>query len=192
MAPTMELLFRKDAQSAQALVDSGVTKQTESGILYLVIGQVMDLKNQIFADFITAMKAKDNVAKSALSSIKAKITEAEKATGDWKPTDGEVLKVIIKAIKQREESQLIYEKAGREEQALAEASEAAVLRNYLPKPMTEDEIKNVVRSISSDLIGVVPNTQALKGKTIGEFNKQYNGRADVSIVNRIVDEIVGD
>jgi uncharacterized protein YqeY len=151
----------------------------------------MDLKNQIFADFITAMKAKDDVAKSALSSVKAKITEAEKATGDWTPTDGEVLKIVIKAIKQREESQSIYEKAGREEQALAEASEAAVLKNYLPKPMTEDEIRNVVRSISSDLIGVVPNIQALKGKTIGEFNKQYNGRADVSIVKRIVDEIVG-
>lgn len=152
----------------------------------------MDLKNQIFADFITAMKAKDDVAKSALSSVKAKITEAEKATGDWKPTDGEVLKIVIKAIKQREESQSIYEKAGREEQALAEASEAAVLRNYLPKPMTEDEIRNAVRSISSDLIGVVPNAQALKGKTIGEFNKQYNGRADVSIVKRIVEEVVGD
>lgn len=151
----------------------------------------MDLRNQIFADFITAMKAKDDVAKSALSSVKAKITEAEKATGDWKPTNGEVLKIVIKAIKQREESQSIYEKAGREEQALAEASEAAVLRNYLPRPMTEDEIRNVVRTISSDLIGVVPNTQALKGKTIGEFNKQYNGRADVSIVKRIVDEIVG-
>ena len=152
----------------------------------------MTLKEQIFADFITAMKAKDDVAKSALSSVKAKITEAEKATGDWKPTDGEVLKIVIKAIKQREESQSIYEKAGREEQALAEASEAAVLKNYLPKPMTEVEIRNVVRSISSDLLGVVPNTQALKGKTIGEFNKQYNGRADVSIVKRIVDEIVGN
>jgi uncharacterized protein YqeY len=152
----------------------------------------MDLKNQIFADFITAMKAKDDVAKSALSSVKAKITEAEKATGDWKPTDGEVLKIVIKAIKQREESQSIYEKAGREEQALAEASEAAVLRNYLPKPMTEDEIRNAVRSISSDLIGVVLNAQALKGKTIGEFSKQYNGRADISIVKRIVEEVVGD
>ncbi|HMS90858.1 MAG TPA: GatB/YqeY domain-containing protein, partial [Candidatus Absconditabacterales bacterium] len=95
-------------------------------------------------------------------------------------------------IKQREESQTIYEKAGREEQALAEASEAAVLKNYLPKPMTEDEIRNAVRSISSDLLGVVSNTQALKGKTIGEFNKQFNGRADVSIVKRIVEEIVGN
>lgn len=151
----------------------------------------MELKNKIFADFITAMKAKDDVAKSALSSIKAKITEAEKATGDWQPTDAEVLKIVIKGIKQREESQLIYENAGREEQALGEASEAAVLRNYLPKPLTESEIENIVRSISSDLLGVVPNTQALKGKTIGEFNKQYNGRADISVVKKIVDQIVG-
>lgn len=151
----------------------------------------MDLKNQIFADFITAMKAKDDVAKTALSSVKAKITEAEKATGDWQPTDGEVLKIIIKAIKQREESQSIYENAGREEQAFAEASEAAVLRNYLPKPLTESEIESAIRSISSDLLGVVPNTQALKGKTIGEFNKRFNGRADITMVKRIVDQVVG-
>lgn len=151
----------------------------------------MDLKNQIFADFITAMKAKDDVAKTALSSVKAKIVEAEKATGDWQPTDSEVLKIVIKAIKQREESQSIYENAGRTEQAFAEASEAAVLRNYLPKPLTESEIESAIRSISSDLLGVVPNTQALKGKTIGEFNKRFNGRADITVVKRIVDQVVG-
>lgn len=46
MAPTMELLFKKNAESAQALVDSGVTKQTESGMLYLVI-DIDILKNRI-------------------------------------------------------------------------------------------------------------------------------------------------
>lgn len=46
MAPTMELLFKKNAESAQALVDSGVTKQTESGMLYLVI-DIDTLKNRI-------------------------------------------------------------------------------------------------------------------------------------------------
>lgn len=151
----------------------------------------MELKSKIFADFITAMKAKDNVAKSALSSIKAKITEAEKATGNWQPTDGEVLKIVIKAIKQREESQAIFFSSGRVQLSIDEANEASVLRNYLPKPMTESEIEAAVRFISSDLLGAVPSAQALKGKTIGEFNKQYNGRADITVVKRIVDQIVG-
>ena len=151
----------------------------------------MKLKEKIFTDFITAVKAKDEIAKSTLSSVKAKIIEAEKAPGEWEPTDSEILKIIIKSIKQREESQSIYEKAGRVEQALAEASEAAVLRNYLPKQMNEMEIESAVRSISSDLIGVVTNIQALKGKVMGEFNKQYNGRADMNLVKPIIERILG-
>jgi len=150
----------------------------------------MKLKEKLFADFITAMKAKDEVAKSALSSVKAKIIEAEKAAGNWEPTDSEVLKIIIKAIKQREESQAIFFSSGRIQLSIDEANEASVLRNYLPQQMTEVEIENAIRTISSDIIGVVNNMQALKGKVIGEFNKQYNGQADINLVKQIVERIL--
>ena len=63
----------------------------------------MTLKEQIQKDFVVAMKAKDENAKSALSSLKAKITEAEKAGFSQNLNDEEVVKVLVKAIKQREE-----------------------------------------------------------------------------------------
>lgn len=151
----------------------------------------MKLKEKIYADFITAMKAKDNVAKSALSSIKAKITEAEKSSVLYVASDDEVLKIVIKAVKQREESQFIYEKAGRDDQAHAEASEAAVLRNYLPQPMTDEEIELALREIVKDLSVTITNAQALSGKSIGEFNKKFNGRAEIYKVKEIVAKILG-
>lgn len=58
----------------------------------------MKLKERIQNDFITAMKAKDEIAKTALSGIKAKITEAEKANGNTELSEDELIKVIKKAM----------------------------------------------------------------------------------------------
>ena len=105
------------------------------------------LKETIQEHFVVAMKAKDENAKSALSGIKAKITEAEKANGNNELTDAEVIKVLTKAIKQRRESQEIYEKAGREELARKEADEALVLERYMPAQMTPQEISDALAEI---------------------------------------------
>ena len=150
----------------------------------------MTLIKRLNEDFITAMKAKDTVAKSAITSIKAKITEAEKSTTGFSGADEDVIKIISKAIKQREESQSIYEKAGRTEQASAEASEAAVLRNYMPSLMTELEITIAIKDIILELSTSITNTQALVGKSIGEFNKRYNGRADIQTVKSIITKAI--
>ena len=150
----------------------------------------MKLKERIEADFITAFKAKDANAKAALSSIKAKITEAEKANPAFIATDDEVVKIINKAIKQREESIKMYETAGRQELAQKEADEAAVLRNYMPAQMTAQEIADALTGILNHLSETVKNPQALQGKTIGEFNKQYQGRADIGTVKSILTDLI--
>jgi uncharacterized protein YqeY len=150
----------------------------------------MTIKGKINADFLTAMKAKDEDAKAALSSIKAAITVAEKANGNSELEDSEITKIITKAIKQREESISIYEKNGRPELAHKEASEAAVLRNYMPAQMTPQEISDALTEIMQGLTGVITNPQALVGKTIGEFNKRYQGRADIGTVKNIVNQLV--
>jgi len=85
------------------------------------------LKEKIQESFLIAFKAKDETAKSALSSIKAAITIAEKQDGLGDLSDDNVIKLINKAIKQREESQKIYEDAGRDELARKECDEASVL-----------------------------------------------------------------
>lgn len=150
----------------------------------------MTIKERIEADFITAFKAKDVNAKAALSSIKAKITEAEKATPNFVATDEEVIKIINKAIKQREESIKMYEMAGRQELVQKEADEAAVLKNYMPSQMTAQEIADALTGILNQLSETVKNPQALQGKTIGEFNKQYQGRADIGTVKSILANLI--
>jgi len=148
----------------------------------------MNLKEKIQKDFIVAMKAKDENAKAALSGIKAKITEAEKANGNSELSDAEVIKVINKAIKQREESQKIYEEAGRSEMAIIECDEACVLRNYMPSQMTESEIEVEIKKIMA-VIDSGGNRNKLVGQTMGTFNKNFQGRADVSTVKNIIEKL---
>lgn len=148
------------------------------------------LKEQIQKDFITAMKAKDETTKRTLSSFKAKITEAEKANKNIELSDGETIKVLNSAIKQRKQSFDEYTKYGRTELAQSEMDEITVLQKYLPKQMSESEVEISVREIISGFNGVVANAQALIGRTIGEFNKKYTGLADVETVRRITTNIV--
>lgn len=150
----------------------------------------MTLKERIQKDFITAMKAKDENAKAALSSIKASITVLEKADGLGDACDDDIIKLINKAIKQREESQKIYEDAGREEMARKECDEAEVLRMYMPAQMTQQEIADSLIEIMKGFSDTVKNPMALQGKTIGEFNKRFQGRADIGTVKNIVAQLI--
>lgn len=150
----------------------------------------MTLKEKIQKDFVVAMKAKDEIAKSALSTLKAKITEAEKAGFVENLPDEDVIKVLVKSIKQREESQKIFEDAGREELARKECDEACVLRMYMPSQMSNQEISEALVEIMSGFSGIITNPNALQGKTIGEFNKRFNGRADLGTVKHVLANIL--
>jgi uncharacterized protein YqeY len=150
----------------------------------------MSLKEKINADFITAMKEKNAVAKMALSGLKTKVTEAEKMNGNSELSDQEVLKVITTAIKQRKQSYDAFMLGNRNDLATKEQEEMKVLEVYLPKQMTEDEIGIAVREIMSNFDGVITNPQALIGKTIGEFNKQYQGMVDINLVKTIITNLV--
>jgi uncharacterized protein YqeY len=150
----------------------------------------MKLKEKIQLDFIEAMKNKNEISKSALSGVKAKITEAEKANGNTELTEDEIIKVINKAIKQREESMKIYYDAGRLELATKESDEAIILKNYMPAQMTQEEIESAVKEIIEGFGNTVPNKNALIGKTMGMFNKNYQGKADLKIVSSVINKFI--
>lgn len=150
----------------------------------------MTIREQINADFITAMKAKDEVAKMALNSIKAAITNAEKGNGTWVATDEEIIKIISKGIKQREESIKMYDLANRPELVAKEQDEINILKKYMPTQMSAQEITLVLKEILQDFSVTIKNPQALAGKTIGEFNKQYQGRADIGTVKMLVNQLI--
>lgn len=151
----------------------------------------MSIRKKIEADFITAFKAKNLNAKSALSSIKAAITVAEKANPQWESTDDEVIKIVNKGIKQRQESIKMYEGANRLELAQKERDEMGVLQKYMPAQMTTQEITDALIEIMQGFSGVITNPNALQGKTIGEFNKKYQGCADIGDIREIISKLVG-
>jgi len=150
----------------------------------------MTLKEKIQSDFITAMKAKDEVGKRALSAFKAKITEAEKADKNIELTDDGVIKVLNSAMKQRRQSYDDYTKFGRDDLAKSELDELKVLELYLPKQMNEDEIALAIRDIIQSFTDTITNPHVLIGKAIGEFNKKYVGKADLILVKKILTNIV--
>jgi uncharacterized protein YqeY len=150
----------------------------------------MTIREQINADFVTAMKAKDENAKMTLNSIKASITNSEKASPTWIATDDEVIKIVSKGIKQREESIKMYDLANRPELVVKEQDEISILKKYMPAQMSEQEIADALTGIMQGFAGVITNPQALVGKTIGEFNKQYQGRADIGTVKMLVNSLV--
>lgn len=148
----------------------------------------MKLKEQIQSDFISAMKTKNEIAKSAISGLKAKITEAEKANGNTELSDEGVINVVTKAVKQRKESADAYTSGNRHDLAIKELAEIDIISKYLPAQMSETEIESAVKEIMS---GIDPggNMNKLVGQTMGAFNKKFQGRADSKVVMSIINKL---
>jgi len=149
----------------------------------------MSIKVRVQTDFVLAMKAKNETAKAALSGLKAKITEAEKANGNRELVDAEDIKVITSAIKQRKQSVDEFIKGGREDLASKESGEILVLEAYMPKQMTDEEITAEITKILANFEGET-NRVAKMGRTMGAFNKAFVGKADNAKVKSIIESLV--
>ncbi len=104
----------------------------------------MSLAEQIEKDVIVAMKAKDSVKVSTLRMLKSALGNYLIQMKKDKAEDAEVLGIIAKQAKQRRESVESFEKAGRKDLADKEKTELAILESYLPKQMTDDELRAAV------------------------------------------------
>ena len=109
----------------------------------------MTLKDQIIADMIAAMKAKDAERTSTLRMIKAAITNREK-DGGAEVTDEDVLKLLRTQVKQRRDSVEQFEKGGRQELADKEKAEIVIIEAYLPQAASQDEIDQAVAAAISE------------------------------------------
>ena len=152
----------------------------------------MTLIEKINKDYVEAFKSKNAVAKSALSSVKAKVIEFEKS-GSAKSgaNDDDVLKIVISVIKQRKQSIEEFKKAGRQDLVDAESQELSVIEEYLPKQMSDSEISENAQIIIYE-IKETPgiNAQALAGKSMGAFNKKFPGMADPKKVKEIIENLL--
>ena len=142
------------------------------------------LETKIQEALTLAIKSKDTIRVSALRSIKAAITEAKTAANGKKELeDSDIVKIIQKLAKQREESAAIYKEHSRDDLANNELAELNVLNDFLPKKLTEDELIAVIERYIKEL-----NATTIKdmGKVIGFINKEYMGKVDGSVVAKLV------
>lgn len=148
----------------------------------------MDLFDTISADIKSAMLAKEKVRLETLRGIKKEFLEAKTAKGaDGTLSDDTALKILAKMSKQRRETAVIYAEQNRPELAENELAEAAVIEEYLPQPLTEDELVAKLR----DIIASVGATSAKDmGKVMGVASKALAGRADGKVISAKVRELL--
>lgn len=145
----------------------------------------MALEEKINADIKAAMLAKDRQKLEAIRGIKAALLLL-KSSG--KPVSEEdEIKTMQKMVKQRKEAAEIYQQQNRKDLEDVERFQAAIIETYLPKQMSEDEIKSVVSQIISQ-VGAV--SAADMGKVMGIATKQLAGKADGRIISGLVKEML--
>lgn len=148
----------------------------------------MNLFDKVSEDIKKAMLAKDKVALDALRGIKKEFLEAKTAKG----TDGELhddvaLKILQKMVKQRKESAEMYVAAGRQELADNELAQVKIIEQYLPQPMSEEELTATLKAIITQVGASGPQDM---GKVMGIATKQLAGKAEGKAISMKVKELL--
>jgi len=148
----------------------------------------MNLTEKINNDIKEAMKSGDKDRLMALRDIKSKLLiEMTKEGGDGKVDDSVGLGILNKLLKQRNESADIYRTQGREDLLNDELKQATVIQSYLPEPLSEEKIAEVIRAVVSE---TGSSSIADMGKVMGLATKKLAGQADGKIVSEWVKKIL--
>ena len=144
------------------------------------------LRDDINAAVKDAMKAKDERKLSTLRMVNSSLKNADiEARGQGKPplSDEDLLGLLQKMIKQRQESVALYDKGGRPELAAAEREEIAVISAYLPKQMSDDEVNAAIAAIVKET-----GAAGMKdmGKVIAALKAKYAGQMDFGKASGLV------
>ncbi len=146
--------------------------------------KTMSLQTDVMTAMKTAMKAKDQNALASLRAIKSAILTAQTESGaNAELSEEEEIKMLQKLVKQRKDSAAIYIEQDRAEMAQEELAQAAVIEQFLPEQLSEEEIEKVV-------IAVIEQTEATgmqdMGKVMGLVSQELAGKADGKTISTIV------
>ena len=137
------------------------------------------IKERLQEDWKQALKAKDKFKAGVLSTAKSAILLVEK-------TDGvKVIEILAREIKQRREAALEFEKGNRQDLVDQNNSEIAILLDYLPQQLSEEEIKDIIKQAAEE---VGANSMKDMGKVMSKVRPQTVGRADGKLVSQLVKE----
>jgi uncharacterized protein YqeY len=150
------------------------------------------LREQINEALKQAMKSGDKLKVSALRLMNAAIKERDiqgrTAGRDAGVGDQQILEVFAKMIKQRQESLATYEQAGREDLARQERGEIEVIQSFMPKQLTDEEMKSAVASVIAETAA-----QGMKdmGRVMAALKERHAGRMDLGKAGAVVKSLLG-
>lgn len=148
----------------------------------------MSLKTRIDQDIKEAMRAKDQDALRTLRSIKSMILLAETEKGGSKElSEADEMKLLTKAAKQRKESLDTFAAQGREDLANKEKTELEIIERYLPKQMSEEELRQALEKIIAE--EGASGMQDM-GKVMGRATQELAGRADGKQISQMVKQLL--
>lgn len=151
------------------------------------MSEAATLRTRINEATKTAMKEKDKVRVSTLRLVAAAVKDRDIAARAEDRcegiNDGEILSLLAKMVKQRQESAQTYEANGRPELAEREREEIDIIREFMPQPLSEDEMKTVIAGLVEDT-----GATCLKdmGKIMGKLKSGYAGRVDMGKAGAVV------
>ena len=144
------------------------------------------MRDRLMAETNAAQKAQNKPRLSALRLIRAALQERDIAA-KAPILDQDIPALLQKMIKQRRESLDIYEKAGRKEQAEQEATEIAVIEEFLPKQMSEAEAREALAAVNKETGAASPKEM---GKVMAALKERYAGRMDFGKASGVVKELL--
>lgn len=148
----------------------------------------MKLEEKIMTDLKTAMLAKDEKALRSLRAIKAAILLAKTAEGfSGEIKEEDEIKLLQKLVKQRKDSLEIYQQQNRGDLAQKEKEEIEVIEKFLPKQLSAEELKDLLKTIIAETGASSP---ADMGKVMGAATKQLAGKADGKTISAMVKELL--
>ena len=148
----------------------------------------MSLELKITTALKEAMKSKNQTTLTALRAIKSAILlHKTQKSSDGELSQEDEMKLLQKLVKQRKDSADIYKGQGRNDLADPELKEAELIQQFLPKALSEDEVKDVVKSVIEEI-----GADGMKdmGKVMGISTKKLMGKADGKIISSIVRKLL--
>ncbi|MFA4872070.1 MAG: GatB/YqeY domain-containing protein [Patescibacteria group bacterium] len=145
----------------------------------------MSLLQKIESDLITALKSKDGLVLSTLRNAKTAIHNAEIAKRPAELTEDDVLEVLGREVKKLNDSIVDFERGGRADLVEGVKKEIEILGAYLPKGLSEEELRAIVKKVVETLKPAGPQDF---GKVMGAAMKEAKGRASGDVVSKLVKE----
>ena len=143
----------------------------------------MSLEEKLEKEFKEALKARNSVKVSTMRMLKAEINNFKLDKNINTPTDSDILKIVARQIKQHKDSIEQFEKGKRLDLVEKEKQELAILKNYMPEELPEEELKKIIIDTISEL-GAAGKRDM--GKVIKSVMEKTKGRAEGQKVSRLV------